>query len=137
VAASLVSTVAGATIDEAGTTGPPLASGLFTDDQRRFAAALLAPRAVDLAALRPLGPIHARRWEEAPRKDLDNELGAEQWDADGLEFLELSIRVRFENAEEWLRRFVEWASDKDLNIASVGTTKTQAVLEHFAQRLAS
>lgn len=136
VAASLDSTVGGKAIDKAGATGPPLPSGLFSDDQRRFAAALLAPRPVDLATLRPLGPIRARRWEESPRDDLGNELGAEQWDADGLEFLELSIRVKFENAEEWLTRFTTWASDTNLDVSSVATTKTQAVLEHFAQHLA-
>ena len=71
-----------------------------------------------------------------PRKDLGKELGAEHWKADGLEFLELSIRVKFANAEKWLRKFAAWATDEGLDIASVGTTKTQAVLEHFAQRLA-
>jgi hypothetical protein len=136
VSASLDSTVVGATIDEAGASGPPLTESLFSDDQRRFAAALLAPRTFDLGALRPLGPIHAWRWEEAPWKDLGKELGAEQWKADGLEFLELSIRVKFANAEKWLRRFAAWATDEGLDIASVGTTKTQAVLEHFARRLA-
>jgi hypothetical protein len=136
VAASLDSTVAGAAVDAAGNAGPPLTESLFSDDQRRFAAALVAPRRVDLDALRPLGPIQAWRWEEAPRKDLGNELGAEHWKADGLEFLELSIRVKFANAEKWLRKFAGWATDEGIDIASVGTTKTQAVLEHFAQRLA-
>jgi hypothetical protein len=137
VSASLDSTVAGVIVDDAGASGPPLPRSLFSDDQRRFAAALLVPpRAVDLGALTPLGPIHAWRWEETPRKDLGKELGAEHWKADGLEFLELSIRVKFANAEKWLRKFATWATDKGLDIASVGTTKTQAVLEHFAQRLA-
>ena len=44
VAASLDSTVAGATIDEAGRTGPPLPGSLFSDDQRRFVTDLVAPR---------------------------------------------------------------------------------------------
>jgi hypothetical protein len=136
VAASLDSTVAGGAIDEAGFAGPPLARCLFSDEQRRFVTALLAPSPLDLAALRPLGPVHALRWEEAPRKDLGNELGAEQWTADGLEFLELSVRVKFANAEKWLRTFTEWARDERLDVASIGTTKTQAVLEHFARRLA-
>jgi hypothetical protein len=136
VAASLDSTVADATIDEAGRNGPPLPSGLFSHDQRQFVADLVAPHAVDLAALRPLGPIDAQRWEEAPRKDLNDKVGAERWRYDGLEFLELSIRVRFENAEEWLSRFADWATDGGINVTSLDKTKTQAVLEHFAQRLA-
>ena len=136
VAASLDSTVAGTTIDEAVASGPPLTENLFSEDQQRFAAALLAPRTFDLGAIRPLGPIHAWRWEEAPRKDLGNELGAEHWKADGLEFLELSIRVKFANAEKWSRKFAVWATDQGVDIASVSTTKTQAVLEHFARRLA-
>ena len=48
VAASLSSTVAGAAIDEAGFAGPPMAPGLSSDDQRRFAAALLAPSTLDV-----------------------------------------------------------------------------------------
>jgi hypothetical protein len=136
VAASLDASVPGRIIDEAGAAGPPLPGTLFSADQRRFAAALLGDRPVDLDGLRPLGPIRARRWEEAPRDDLGNELGAEHWEADGLEFLELSIRVRFENAEHWLRRFADWAADAELDVRSGGPTKTQAVLEHFAQRLA-
>jgi hypothetical protein len=136
IAASLDSTVAGAAIDAAGTSGPPLPQNLFSDEQRRFAAALVAPHPVDLGALRPLGPIHAWRWEETPRDDLGNELGAEQWKADNLEFLELSIRVKFANAEEWRRKFAAWATDHDLDIASIGTTKTKAVLQHFAGRFA-
>jgi hypothetical protein len=135
VAASLTTTVPGSVIDEAGAAGPPLRNKLFSDDQRRFAAALLAPSTCALAELRPLGPIHALRWEEAPRRKLGNELGAEQWKADGLEFLELSIRVKFANAERWLRSFTQWALDEGLDIAAVGTTKTQVVLEHFARRL--
>jgi hypothetical protein len=135
VAASLDVSVPGRIIDEAGAAGPPLPGTLFSADQRRFAAALLGDRPVDLDGLRPLGPIRARRWEEAPRDDLGNELGAEHWEADGLEFLELSIRVRFENAGHWLRRFADWAAHAELDVRSGGPTKTQAVLEHFAQRL--
>jgi len=135
VAASIDASVADGTIREAGTTGPPLPSALFSDEQQRFAAALLAPKVTDLTTLRPLGPISALRWDEEQRDDLDNEVGAEQWQVDGLAFLELSIRVKYENADRWSHRFAEWAAnDQHLDIASVGTTKTQAVLEHFARR---
>ena len=67
------------------------------------------------------------------RDDLGNELGAEHWDAGGLEFLELSIRVKAANAETWLNRFGAWATDHELP-RSTGATKTQAVLEHVAAR---
>ncbi len=135
VAASLTAEISGATIDAAGSDGPPLDRRLFSADQRRFAADLLGPTPVELADLQPLGPVSALRWEETSRDDLGNELGAEQWTAGDLQFLELSIRVKFGKAEKWLRRFTEWAADERLDVAATGSTKTKAVLEHFARQL--
>lgn len=135
VSASLVATVDGTLIDEAGADGPPLERRLFSPDQRRFATAILRSNDVELISLRPLGPIHALRWQEFPREDLDEEVGAEQWIVDEQMFLELSMRVKYENAEKWQRRFNDWASDLGLDVGAVQTTKTQAVLEHFARQL--
>lgn len=135
VSASLVSTVDGALIDEAGADRPPLSDQLFSRDQRQFVTAILRRRSVELTSLRPLGPIDARRWEESARADLEEEVGAEQWVVDDQVFLELSMRVKYENAEKWQRRFNDWAGDLGLDVGAVRTTKTQAVLEHFARRL--
>jgi hypothetical protein len=135
VSASLDSTVVGTMIDAAVASGPPLTKGLFSADQRAFAKALIAPGQVSLPSLQPLGPIHALRWEEAPRADLGEELGAEQWTAGELVFLELSMRVKFANAQEWQDKFKSWAIKKRFGVASMGTTKTQAVLEYFAKQL--
>lgn len=135
VSASLDSRVAGTIIDEAVRDGPPLTATLFSAGQRRFATALTAPHKVKLTSLQPFGPIHALRWQEMLRSDLDEKLGAEQWTADDHVFLELSIRVKFNEAKKWQHKFTDWASDKDLDVKAVQTTKTQAVLKHFAKRL--
>ena len=135
VSASLDSTVDEKVIDDAVADRPPLSQQLFSADQRAFANALTAPDKVSLTSLRPLGPIHALRWQEAPREDLDEELGAEQWTAGDLVFLELSIRVNFDEAQKWQDKFKFWAMKKGFGASSMGTTKTQAVLEYFADRL--
>ena len=132
VAASLSATVGADLVDAIAQTGR-LSARLFADQQRRFATDLVMPDPVDLAALRPLGPIRAWRWEEAERDDLGNELGAELWEADDLAFFEMSMRVKLANAPTWLERFTKWAEDKRLP-PSMGITKTQAVMEHFAAR---
>jgi hypothetical protein len=129
---SVDASVSGRTIDRAGNKGRPLAA-LFSGDQRRFAAAVLAPRPCDLTALRTLGPIDARRWQ-VPGRDLGIDLAAEQWRTGDLEFLELSVRVPSDDAERWMRRLTEWATEEQLDVGSLGVTKTQAVLEHLAPR---
>ncbi|HKY16703.1 MAG TPA: hypothetical protein VJM33_17390 [Microthrixaceae bacterium] len=108
---------------------------MFSDEQRAFADAVGGGAGVDLDSLRPLGPVHALRWEESMNDSLELELGAEQWIADDLLFLELSIRAKFNKAEQLQRRFGEWAADEELGVAASATTKTQAILEHFAGRL--
>lgn len=135
VSASLDATVEGNVIDGAVEAGLPLSHELFSADQRAFANALTAPGKVSLTSLQPLGPIHALRWQEAPREDLAEEIGAEQWTAGELVFLELSIRVKFDSAQEWQHTFKDWAVKKGFGASSMGSTKTQAVLEYFAGRL--
>jgi hypothetical protein len=135
VSASLDTTVEENVIDDAVAAGPPLSHQLFSADQRAFANALTVPSKVSLTALQPLGPIHALRWREAPRADLDEELGAEQWTAGELVFLELSMRVKFNSAQQWQDTLRSWAMKRGFGAASMGTTKTEAVLEYFANRL--
>jgi hypothetical protein len=134
VSASLDSTVAHTVIEYAVAKGTPLDRKLFSADQRRFASAIADPHKVSLASLQALGPVHALRWQETSRPDLGDELGAEQWTADDLVFLELSIRVKYRDAKAWQHRFADWATDQGVAPSALATTKTQAVLEHFAKR---
>jgi hypothetical protein len=130
VSASLDSSVTAEAIDDALQDAPPVDGSLFSDDQHAFAAAVLGGDEDAVRDLRPFGPIQALRWQEAMRDDFGREVGAEQWVADDLVFLELSIRAKFDAAERWQERFVSWASTR-VEVAPVGITKTQAVLEHF------
>jgi hypothetical protein len=134
VSASLDSTVTSAVVAKAMTGGSPLDSALFSADQRAFANALLPPSGLTLTSLHPLGPIHALRWNEEVKPGFDDPIGAEQWTADDLVFLELSIRVKYAHAKERQQAFLEWATTKHLKVDAVGSTKTQAILEHFATR---
>lgn len=130
VGVSVDASASGRAIDRAGDAGRPHAR-LFSADQRRFAAAVLAPGPSDLTALRTLGPIDARRWD-APRRGLGIDVVAEQWRTGDLEFLELSVRVPTDEAEDWMRRLSEWAAEAGLAVQERGKTKTAAVLEYLA-----
>jgi hypothetical protein len=130
VAVSLDSSAPGRAIDRAGDAGRPHAR-LFSGDQHRFAAAVLAPRPCDLTALRTLGPIDARRWD-VPRRGLGIDVVAEQWKTGDLEFLELSVRVPTDEAEDWMRRLSEWAAEAGLAVQARGKAKTAAVLQYLA-----
>jgi len=129
--ASLKQKVAGHDITSSVAHGKPLANGLFSDRQRQLAEALGGIRWKELE---PLGPIHALRWDAERHDGLGAKLAGEQWIAGDLRFLELSIRVKEDEALEWQGRFTDWADHEKLGASAVGTTKTEAVLHHFASR---
>jgi hypothetical protein len=135
VSASLDSTVSGHDITSSVGHGSLSVDDLFSADQKAFAGEVGDGAGIEWKSLQPLGPIHALRWEEEDRDDLDHALGGEQWIAGDLLFLELSVRVKFAKAQEWQERFTDWAGEKALGVSAVATTKTEAVLHHFADRL--
>jgi hypothetical protein len=134
VSASLDSTLAHTVIDDAVTKGTPLERQLFSADQRRFASAIAAPYKVNLCVTKRSRPDPGVAVAGTSRPDLGEELGAEQWIADDLIFLELSIRVKYGDGKARQHRFADWAKHQGVARSALATTKTQAVLEHFAKR---
>jgi len=106
---------------------------LFSPDQEQFLRDHAVP-AVDLNALRALGPIEALKWEPLDR-GLPRHLAAEQWKVDDLDFLELSVRADDEaDAEDLQRRLDGALRERGLLTDVVQETKTRTVLEHLLRR---
>jgi hypothetical protein len=101
---------------------------LFDDDQER---SLLdcSPIRVNLDALTLLRAIAATRWE-ARRVGGVDDVRAERWTVDDLDFLELSARRDgIDEAEEAQRRLEDGVVAAGLQLAQ-DASKTQRVLEH-------
>jgi hypothetical protein len=130
VSASLVAELPDGDIGEVAT-GRRTVASLFTAAQEEVLRAA-SPLPIDLRALDPLGPVSARKWE--PRRHLfEHEFAAEDWQADELRFLELSIRVPRSIAEAAQGTFEQQIHDLGLDVDEVQETKTRLILEHFAR----
>jgi hypothetical protein len=110
------------------------ARALFSGEQERFLDEC-APVAVDLDALRPLGPVDARRWKHVEIGP--HEVVAEQWQVGDLLFLELSIRAGGRDEAEAARAqrdFERRIRDRGFDLSGARETKTRTVLEYLAGR---
>ena len=116
--------------DRPATRRAPRLSKLVTTRQRDLLHRALAVP-IDVATLRPLGPISARTWGAA---DLGFAVGvaAERWRAGSLQFLELSARVDAGDAEAAQRDFDAFLRGRGIEVAALEETKTELVLRHFA-----
>jgi hypothetical protein len=109
------------------------ARALLSSEQERYLADC-APVAVDLDAVRLLGPVDALRWKRV--KVGPHEVVAEQWQVGDLLFLELSIRVDGPDEAEALRAqrdFERRIRERGFDLAA-RETKTRTVLEYLASR---
>lgn len=98
-------------------------------DQRRFLADC-ARSSVDLLHLSPLGPIDGTKWKLTLN---GQDLAAEQWEVgDRLRFLELSIRVKPEDAPAAQHAFENLLRKRNIDLDSVQETKTRLVMEYLA-----
>lgn len=88
---------------------------------------------IDVAALRPLGPIAARAWRPTD-VGFSDDVAAERWRAGTLQFLELSLRVDAGDAQAAQRDFDAFLDRRGVRVAAVTETKTELVLHHFADR---
>jgi hypothetical protein len=88
---------------------------------------------IDLAALRPLGPIRARTWQ-ATDVGFAAAVAAEEWRAGALHILELSLRVDAADAEASQRAFGRFLRQRAVSVARLGQTKTALALHHLAGR---
>jgi hypothetical protein len=99
----------------------------FTAQQLRFLSEC-AGMPVNVTQLTPLGPIAVVKWEDISLGALS--VNAERWRVDGLDFLELSIRVK-DGAEGAQATFEHGLRDRGIEFFEEEETKTRTVLEHL------
>ncbi|MGW2050944.1 hypothetical protein ACWCPF_38145 [Streptomyces sp. NPDC001858] len=97
--------------------------------------------AVRLDGLVALGPVFSAKARDVPLGDL--EVNLETWSAAGLEFLEVSIRVKPKNgesadeftarAERKQRRLIEAVRERGLTVSEQSENKTQRILTALAE----
>lgn len=105
-------------------------STLLTEDQQRFVEQCSGLR-VDLDVLSPLPPVSAMRWPTFTvpgHGGADLEIRAERWTVLSLDFLELSISVGIDEAEDAQRALHDFVASKHLR-AAVGEAKTSQVMQ--------
>jgi hypothetical protein len=111
-------------------------SKLFTKAQEAIIDDAL-PSATALNDLAVLGPVDARKWD-LPPETFPHKLSVEEWSLpDGTHFLELSFKVKPDEAQR-----AEWAFHSLLDRLEIGhdgdpEPKTPRVLRFFADRLRS
>src|SRR5262245_20856174 len=105
---------------------------LFTKEQKRFLEAF-SPKPVDFSALKPLGPIRVLRWK-THHKGFPYDLCTEEWRLpDGSDLVEVSIKVKPEEAETGRAAFTSHLIAMGLDPAGAQETKTRTALEYFAR----
>jgi hypothetical protein len=130
LAASLEKTLPAATF-ASGIADAADASAAFDERQVTFLdACALIP--VNLSALVPLGPITSTRWKDVDLGGLT--VNAERWQIAGLDFLEMSIRVKNGSRDGAAQQaaFQAAVRAKSLRIDESKDSKTQMVLQHLA-----
>jgi hypothetical protein len=106
---------------------------LFSSEQEAMFAAY-GP-AIDINALAPLGPIHARVWTLRSDALLDK-VTAELWYMpDGTQTLELSMKVDADDAELGMAELLDFIEDRGLMIDKEQESKTRRALEALAATL--
>lgn len=111
-----------------------LPSGLLNTAQEEYVADCAAIR-VNLEATARLGPIDATRWKSVGPSELAALMvRAERWTVAGLDFLELSMKVSLENAEQAAMALNAALTGLGLPPTRDQETKTRRVLEHLAGR---
>jgi hypothetical protein len=131
LAASYESSLDSGTVVEAVESGA--VASLWDASQQQFVDDC-ADVGVNLAALTPLGPVAATRWKNV---DLGGaEVDAERWELDGLDFLEVSIRVAAPAPDASARQLELEQVLRDLGatFAVDQQPKTSLVLERLVAR---
>jgi hypothetical protein len=106
-------------------------SKLFNKTQEK----LIAPARPSLDDLEVLGPIGAVKWEFTP-DGFDYELAVEEWTVeDGPHFMELSIKVDRDKADEAQPKWHALFDDNEISRTHEQVSKTREVMEHFAEKL--
>jgi hypothetical protein len=111
-------------------------SSLFTKEQTSFLAACsVVP--VNLDAVTLLPPVGAVRWQpfQEPLAGQTWDLRAERWTVDALDFLELSIVAKIDDAAPVQAAFESFVRSRGLAIHDSQETKTRRVLEHLVRKV--
>jgi hypothetical protein len=107
---------------------------LFSKRQEDFIETFV-PIAVALGDLHVLGPIEALRWQFKVPK-LQSEMTAEEWHIpDGTDLLELSIKVKPDEALKARDEFEKFLRDAGIANEGVQEAKTRVALKFFASQL--
>jgi pyruvate/2-oxoglutarate dehydrogenase complex dihydrolipoamide acyltransferase (E2) component len=139
VAASAVATFGQGSLTQAGG-GAPLRKGTLTSQQESML--WLCSDVYAAQRLVVLGPIASTKWEDVPLAGL--KVNAERWSVEGLDFLELSIRVKPKDhdsntdletrAEKRQAELTAAIADLGLQVATNIDNKTQRVLTALAKK---
>ena len=112
----------------------PAGTALFSADQRSFVATC-AGAPFETFALRPFGPVPARKRELTDYKGFPFELCVEAWTLKDGEFIELSCKVKRADAQRAKDEFKRLLDKLDLDPAAKQVSKTERVLTQFGARL--
>jgi hypothetical protein len=106
---------------------------VFAADQLDFLSEACGV-AVDIDALRPLGPVNATRWKDLIFPDLNvkGKVAAERWVVGHLDFLELSLRVKRSRALEEQQALEYFLQQRGFTIPADQLPKTTQVLRYLA-----
>jgi hypothetical protein len=106
---------------------------LFRSKQRSFYDEH-APRALDLDALVPFGPINVARMKFVPRKFMGRELAAELWFyPDGSRLLEISTKCPPDEVFQVLAECRALLARHGISREGPQETKTRKALDHFSK----
>ncbi|MGH7495813.1 MAG: hypothetical protein ACREOO_25935 [bacterium] len=109
---------------------------LFSTEQRSFLREFL-PQPVAFEQLKPLGPIQVLRWK-TKHEEFPYELASEEWRLpNGEDLLEVSIKIKPDEATEARQAFERHLRELGLDPAGAQETKTRTALEYFAKQLGS
>jgi adenylate cyclase class IV len=106
---------------------------LFSRDQERFLEEY-AGGIIKWENLKPMGPVKAEIWKLKQPDGLDVNLSVERWNVDGKLFLEISTKVNPEKADRVAANLKDFIRSKGIKQSDDPETKTDFVLNHFAQK---
>jgi len=88
---------------------------------------------IELDELQSFRPIQARKWSVLDKDDFPHGIQAERWEIDELRFLEFSIRVDWDEAEEAKPGLHRLLVDRGVDLSGLDEPRTTLVLRHLAR----
>jgi hypothetical protein len=132
ISASFTEKVGSDRIEEATRQGGNISRAFSAEQEDYLSHAHQPPIDLD-AELQSLGPIQGRKWSSLETDDFPHEIRAERWEIDELQFLEFSIRVDWDEAEEAQRGLHCRLADRGVDLSGLDEPKTTLVLRHLTR----